>query len=148
MDTVDEFLASVVERHRRATTSVRNGDPAPFIEMLSPHDPVTLLPAAQQPQVGFEAVSAAIRRVAGAYSGAASVEFEVIAAGVSGDLAYVVGFERGAASVGGDARNQVNLRVTHVYRREDGEWRLAHRHADPGSDTRDAVDDLRASLPR
>ena len=23
------------------------------------------------------------------------------------------------------------LRITHVYRREDGEWRLVHRHADP-----------------
>jgi ketosteroid isomerase-like protein len=24
----------------------------------------------------------------------------------------------------------ITLRVTHVYRREDGEWKIVHRHAD------------------
>ena len=29
------------------------------------------------------------------------------------------------------------VRVTHIYRREDGAWKIVHRHADnPGSDIR------------
>jgi ketosteroid isomerase-like protein len=63
-------------------------------------------------------------------------EFEVIAAGASGDLAYTVGYERNKVHAEGRPR-AYTLRVTHVYRREDGRWRIVHRHADfpPGADT-------------
>lgn len=132
MTALDDFFAQTVERHAAATTGVRNGDPAPFLDQLSTHDPVTLFPASQHPQVGWDAVSRAIRNVASVYSGSTEVEFEVLAAGVSGDLAYVVGFERAASSVAGAAREELALRVTQVYRREGGGWRLVHRHADPG----------------
>ena len=48
----------------------------------------------------------------------------------SGDLAYTVGFERGEVSVDGNAPTSMTIRVTHIYRRIDGEWNLVHRHAD------------------
>ena len=44
-------------------------------------------------------------------------------------MAYTVGYEHARASVNGEPR-QYSLRVTQVYRREDGEWKVAHRHAD------------------
>jgi ketosteroid isomerase-like protein len=51
------------------------------------------------------------------------------ASDVVGDMAYTVGFEHTSASVNGEPRTY-NLRATQVYRREDGEWKVAHRHAD------------------
>ena len=33
--------------------------------------------------------------------------------------------------VGGDAPRPLLLRVTHLFRREAGQWKLIHRHADP-----------------
>ena len=55
----------------------------------------------------------------------------------SGDLAYTVGFERGEVSVDANAPTTMTIRVTHIYRRIDGEWYLVHRHADfPPSDQR------------
>jgi ketosteroid isomerase-like protein len=132
MTELDDFLAQTVERHVAATTGVRNGDPAAFLDQLSRHDPVTLFPASQPPQVGWRSVSQAIRNVASVYSDSSDVEFEMLAAEVSGDLAYVVGFERAASAVEAGAREELALRITQVYRREDGEWKLAHRHADPG----------------
>jgi ketosteroid isomerase-like protein len=48
----------------------------------------------------------------------------------SGDLAYTVGFERGAVAVDDGSRQPMTIRVTHIYRRIDDEWRLVHRHAD------------------
>jgi SnoaL-like domain len=57
-------------------------------------------------------------------------DFELVAAGVNGDLAYTVGYEYSEVSRDGGPVNPNTLRVTHVYRREDGEWKIVHRHAD------------------
>jgi ketosteroid isomerase-like protein len=55
----------------------------------------------------------------------------------SGDLAYTVGFERGEVAVDDGPARPMTIRVTHVYRRIDGKWRLVHRHADfPPADQR------------
>ena len=44
-------------------------------------------------------------------------------------MAYTAGLEHTSASVEGTARTY-SLRATQVYRREGGEWKVAHRHAD------------------
>ena len=57
---------------------------------------------------------------------------------VSGDMAYTLGFERFNGSIAGRPVEPVTVRVTHIYRREDGEWKIVHRHGDnPGGDPRD-----------
>jgi ketosteroid isomerase-like protein len=43
---------------------------------------------------------------------------------------YTVGFEHTAVSVDGVPVEPYTLRVTHIYRREDGEWKIVHRHGD------------------
>ena len=54
---------------------------------------------------------------------------------VSGDMAYTLGCERFNGSIAGHVVEPVTVRVTHIYRREDGEWKIVHRHADnPGHD--------------
>jgi ketosteroid isomerase-like protein len=60
-----------------------------------------------------------------------SSEYEVLAAGASGDLAYIVGIEHTTASIGGAAPKSYSLRATTIFRREDGEWKVVHRHGDP-----------------
>jgi ketosteroid isomerase-like protein len=49
----------------------------------------------------------------------------------SSDVTVLVVIERQAVEVGGLPRQEWPLRVTMVFRRENGAWRLAHRHADP-----------------
>jgi ketosteroid isomerase-like protein len=53
----------------------------------------------------------------------------MIAADVVGDMACTVGYEHTQASVNGEPR-RYSLRAPQVYRREDGEWKVALRHAD------------------
>jgi ketosteroid isomerase-like protein len=50
-------------------------------------------------------------------------------ADVAGDMAYTAGLEHVSASVDGQPRSYT-LRATQVYRREGGEWKVAHRHGD------------------
>lgn len=54
---------------------------------------------------------------------------ELLAFDVVGDMAYTAGFEHTTASVDSEPRTYT-LRATQVYRREDGRWRVAHRHGD------------------
>lgn len=62
----------------------------------------------------------------------AKVDFEYITSEVSGDLAYTVAIERSKVLLVDQERpSPMTLRVTHIYRRENGEWKMVHRHADP-----------------
>jgi len=45
-------------------------------------------------------------------------------------MAYTAGLEHTSVLIDGQPRTYT-LRATQVYRRESGEWRVAHRHADP-----------------
>jgi len=49
----------------------------------------------------------------------------------SADMAALVVIEHCRGEVGGLPMQDWGLRVTLVYRREDDEWLLVHRHADP-----------------
>jgi len=84
------------------------------------------------------------RSVASLFSNGTPLDFELIAADVNGDLAYTVGYERSSVSAHGGPARSVFLRATQIYRRENGEWNLVHRHADPapgGSAATDALKD-------
>ena len=63
------------------------------------------------------------------FSDCTSDGFELTAFDVVGDMANTAGVEHTSTSVDGQRRNYP-LRATQVYRREDGEWKVAHRHAD------------------
>lgn len=78
---------------------------------------------------GPEEVGNIFRQLESSFSECTSYSHEVIAADVIGDMAYTVGYEHTSASVNGEPRTYT-LRVTQVYRREEGEWKVAHRHAD------------------
>jgi hypothetical protein len=47
------------------------------------------------------------------------------------DLVVLVTLEEQTATIAGSAEQPWSLRVTQVYRREHGEWKVVHRHADP-----------------
>jgi ketosteroid isomerase-like protein len=58
--------------------------------------------------------------------------FERISGSTGTDLAYILEIERTRAKVGGsDDMSSIALRVTTIFRLEDGVWKVLHRHADP-----------------
>jgi ketosteroid isomerase-like protein len=56
---------------------------------------------------------------------------ELVQSYVTADMVVLATIERARVEVGGLPLQDWALRVTLVYRRVGGEWRLAHRHADP-----------------
>jgi ketosteroid isomerase-like protein len=130
MTGVDEFFTKTLARQVEAEEALHNGDPDPRLRMWSTEDPVTLFGAWGPCKSGSAEVVRISRWVASRFSNCHSYSFELIASGVGGDLAYTVGYEHSTRSVDGGPVERSTLRVTHVYRREQDEWKVVHRHAD------------------
>jgi ketosteroid isomerase-like protein len=130
MSELDDFLTAMLDRQIAAETAIHNGEVEPRMALWSRSDPVTLLGAMGMSNVGWDTVSQTFRWVASRFSNCTAYSFELLAAGASGDLAYTVGFERADLSVDGGPPQSTKVRVTHVYRREGGEWKIVHRHGD------------------
>jgi ketosteroid isomerase-like protein len=67
------------------------------------------------------------------FSDCTSYRLELLTSDVQGDMAYTLGLEHISTTVDGEPRSFV-LRATQVYRREEGAWKVAHRHADTLAD--------------
>ncbi len=124
----EQFLAEALPKQRAAELAIHKGDAEPRLAMWSHADRATLF-GAKLTAGGWSEVEPAFREVASWFTDSVEYDFEVIAAGASGDLAYTVGYEHNKVTVDGQPRTYT-LRVTHVYRREAGEWRIVHRHGD------------------
>jgi ketosteroid isomerase-like protein len=127
---VDDFLSAVLPPLQAADKALHDGDPMPRMALWAREDPLTLFGAARS-AAGWTEIERTFEWLAERFSGCDSFEYEVLAAGASGDLAYIAGIERTVASIGGAPPQAYALRVTTVFRREDGRWRVVHRHGDP-----------------
>ena len=130
MTELDEFRNTTLRRQIEAEKALHNGDAGPRIQMWSTQDPVTLMGAMTPCHSGWDEVSSVFQWLGSRFSDLTDYEFEFVAGGVSGDLAYTVGFERISVSMNGIPVPPIVIRVTHVYRREGGEWKIVHRHGD------------------
>jgi ketosteroid isomerase-like protein len=137
MDEIEDFLATGLKRQIDADFALHSGDPEPRSAVWSHADPVTLFGAAVPVASGWPELEETFRWLTTRFSQAKGFDVELVAAGVSGDLAYTVGFEHSELSLDGGPVQPSTLRATHIYRRENGVWRIVHRHGDrPPADQR------------
>jgi ketosteroid isomerase-like protein len=85
---------------------------------------------------GWAEIEPIFQRLGASFSDCQSYDNEIIAARASDDLAYTVAYEHSTASIHGGPPTAYVLRVTTVFHRDEGDWKVVHRHADPsGSPT-------------
>lgn len=130
MSELEEFRSTILAAQTEAEEAFVHGDPEPRLALWSRRDPVTLFGAIGMCQSGWEELEKTFRWVATRFSDVSDFSFNVEAAGVSGDVGYSVGIERFTGSVVGRPVKTITTRVTHAYRREEGEWKIVHRHGD------------------
>ncbi|MFI0999584.1 nuclear transport factor 2 family protein [Streptomyces galbus] len=128
MSERDDFLAWVGSDLYAAELALHHGDAGPRRALWSHEEPVSVL-GAWRNAFGLREVVELFTHLAGDFSDCTSYTFDLRACDVVGDLAWTAGFEHTSVSVRGEPRSYT-LRVTQVYRREDGRWRVAHRHGD------------------
>jgi ketosteroid isomerase-like protein len=124
----EEFRAWVETALYRAELALHNGDAAPRRALWSRQEPVSVL-GAWRNAYGQGELDELFTSLGTSFSDCTSYAFELQAYDVLGDMAYTAGLEHTSTSVDGQPRTYT-LRVTQVYRREGGEWRVAHRHGD------------------
>jgi ketosteroid isomerase-like protein len=122
-------FADMLSREQAAEAAMGLGDPEPYKALWSRGDDVSLFGAFGPCKKGWHQLEKTFDWVAGRYrDGVVTDEYEVVHEGA--DLAYTVGYEIDDVVLDGAPKARQTVRVTQIYRREDGEWRLVHRHGD------------------
>lgn len=130
--TAQGDVDDVIDRLHEALGRFIEGDPEPLKAIYSRGDDVTLANPFGPPVRGWAKVSETLERAAAHYEGGQLREFETVAKCVTSELAYTLEMEKFEARLLGVGQARpVTLRVTTVFRPEDGAWRIVHRHADP-----------------
>ena len=127
MERFEDFL----RRREAASNDYIAGDATALRSLLTTRDPATFMPPGGGVVEGAAAATDAQAGGAAAFGPSSTGRFEVLASGSGDDLAYWTGRQVASMDVlGRDGLVDMVLRVTEVFRREDGSWRLVHRHAD------------------
>src|SRR5215217_5206694 len=128
MSDFNDFLTWIRSELYVAELAMHNGDSGPRRAIWSSNEPVSVL-GAWRNAFGQQELDELFTGLARQFSNCTSYEFELLAYDVVGDMAYTAGLEHTSALVDSEPRSYI-LRATQIYRREDGEWKVAHRHGD------------------
>jgi len=124
-------LGKLIERVREATGALMQGDVRRYFALVNEADDFTLMPPTGGPtRHGVDVSPASLEALEMFFAGGGDGDFELEQELASGELAVLVGVERQRGPVGGLPDQDWSLRVTLVFRREESDWRLVHRHAD------------------
>jgi ketosteroid isomerase-like protein len=109
------------------------GNPEPVKNLFSRREDVTLANPYGPPVRGWEQVAKSMEQASSLRSDGKFVGSEIVSKYVTAELAYVAQIERAEAKIGGreDDITPYAVRSTMIFRPEDGEWKVVHRHADP-----------------
>jgi ketosteroid isomerase-like protein len=128
-----EDHSSLAELSRMAQESAESylaGDLDTYASVLPHADDFTLMPPFGGPTRNGFVLDDETREATRSTFRGGHVEVDVDASYITGDLAVLAVVERQRGLVGDLAEQDWSLRVTLVFRRDEGQWRLVHRHAD------------------
>ena len=127
VDDVDELI----EQYQLAIGEFLKGNPEPVKNLFSHREDATLANPYGPPVRGWKQIAQTIEHAASLRRDGEATGFEIVAKQVTPEFAYVVEVERLEAKVhGGEDITPYGLRVTMIFRPEDGVWKVVHRHAD------------------
>jgi ketosteroid isomerase-like protein len=131
--SADSSFQAFLTTFEAATRSFIEGDNTAWKELLSTEPGGTLFTPFGGVVRGASALGEQYDRAAARFAPGPAVRLEVeyLSVEVSGDLACVVALQRGIfRPAGSDSTRAGFTRVTMIFRREAGGWKLRHRHMD------------------
>ena len=128
--TDEHGLRDTSERFYAAVRAVLHGDEGPMFAVWSPSDEVSYCDPRGEIVAGWMALEPYWRQAAAINAAAPAgiwATWQIKHTVVNGNLAYVVALEEVHHE---RDQSTMTARATHIYQREDGIWRLLHRHTD------------------
>ena len=130
-DDFDRFLQA---RHAAAGEYV-NGNPEPLGRLVARELPATFFSPRGDITIGTREVATRYEEDDAVFTEGSENVMETLDAAAGDEIAFWVGLQRSEARMRGQEDPvSFDLRVTEIYRKESGQWRLVHRHADPRRD--------------
>ena len=127
---VEDEVRQASEQFYAALNRTINGDSGSMMEVWSHGSDVTALHPLGGRETGWREVRASWEQVAQEFSdGQVSIE-DLVVVPLSDDVAYTLGTEQGQIATLGAETVSLDQRVTNIYRREEGEWKMVHHHTD------------------
>ena len=136
--TAENEVRSASTEFYAALNRMLAGDASSLGDIWSHSAIVTTMHPIGGRQVGWEQVKGSFDEVAKKSTGG-QVELAEQLIRVFEDTAYELGVEHAQFSIAGQPLS-VNSRVTNIYRREAGVWKIVHHHGDKSPGISDALD--------
>ena len=125
------LFTKTIENYHQALGEFNKGNAQPILDIFSAEDDVSLANPLGPTVKGRKNVVETANRAASALSDGEALGFENLVNFVSCDFAYLIENELYKSKVGGrQAFDPIALRVTSIFRMENGGWKMVHRHAD------------------
>ena len=130
----DDF-SSFMKKRERAAAAYVCGD-ASALDSMVPHiGDASFFPPSGGSVHGTQQVQERYDRDAKAFSPGGDSSFDVLQYGAEGDIGFWTGFQIADAKMGSaDKKAHMKLRITELFRFQEGGWKLIHRHADQAAD--------------
>ena len=129
----DPGFQAFLPRFEEGINRFINGNPTLWKQNASQRDDAMIMGAWGAFEKGWKEVDARYDWAAARFKNSgAKVAVEYLSCGVTGNLAYIVAIERSEVHlVDQDKPIAMALRTNHIFRKEEGAWKLVLRHADP-----------------
>jgi ketosteroid isomerase-like protein len=121
----DRFLE---QTRRPAASAFVQGDASGVVAISAREGQATFFDPGGSLTEGAEAINQANLKGAKQFGSQSTTQLDIRDQGASGDLAFWTGYQDAQMDVDGKIQ-AMKLRVTEVFRKIDGEWRMVHRHA-------------------
>ncbi|MFF0340621.1 YybH family protein [Kribbella sp. NPDC004875] len=130
---VTEDFETFLRRFEEANTAFVNGDPSLWLPLVSRSEQTSIFGGFGGQEVGWSEIGPRYEWASAQFrASGAEIRFEYLDKHVGADTAYTVAIERGTVHHVTQTEPVPHLlRTTMVFRAENGQWKITHRHADP-----------------
>ena len=126
-----ETFEAFMKRRAAAALAYVQGDGAPVDELSTENQPASFFGPGGGVVEGAAAMRKAFADGAKSFEPVGESQLDIIASAADEHLAFWTGIQRATVKFrGAEMQTPMNLRITEMFRREAGEWKLTHRHAD------------------